>query len=202
MITELDVVNDMLAALGESPINSLLEDHPLVSSGTRMLRVANLREQTKQWWFNLEHVVLVPDPVTGYMVTPADTIRVTPTDTTLNYVQRGSRLYKAYGYGAEDRYVFTDSLPCWLVRLVPFADLPATAQVLISISAQVDFQKFYDADPLKLQQLSNEYRTALVTINAEHIRNAQVNLLRRPSTAATLLSLQPGGSIGPSMKIY
>lgn len=195
-ISELDVINDMLASLGESPVNAVDEDHPLIAAGVRMLRVSSLREQAKSWWFNLEQVTLNPDSL-GSIYVPADSIRVDPTDTTLHYVQRGRRLYKPYSPSSEQKYLFTSSVTCWIVRLIPFEDLPPTAAAYISSAAQMDFQKAYDADQLKLAQIKQDKQEALITLNAEHIRNCNVNLLRRPSTMRTLQHLgtyaNPGG---------
>lgn len=179
-LTQLDVVNDMLAALGESPLNDLNEGHPLAPIGQRMIATANAREQSKSWWFNKELVDLSPDPA-GSIYLPNDTIRVDPQEPSLHYVQRGRRLYKPYAPSLEDKFKFTAPVRCWLVRLVPFEDLPATAQIVVSFSAQLDFQKAYDADQAKFQQLVLEYRQALVTLNAEHIRSQDANLLRRKS---------------------
>jgi hypothetical protein len=191
-ISELDVINEMLASLGESPVNVIDADHPLTAAGVRMLRVANLREQTKSWWFNKEQVTLTPDATSGYIYTPEDAIRVDPTDSTLNYVQRGRRLYQSYAPNSTNKYVFTLPVTCWLVRLVPFEDVPPSAQVLISYAAQLDFQKAYDADRLKFEQIKLEYSQALISLNAEHIRNSEVNLFRRDSTARTLNSIASG----------
>lgn len=194
-LTQLDVINEMLASLGESPLNSLDEDHPLTAAGVRMLRIASHREQAKSWWFNKELTLLTPD-VTGTIYTPTDTIRVDPQDTGLHFVQRGRRLYKAHAPAVEDKYKFTNPVTCWLVRLLPFEDLPPSAQILVSCAAQKDFQKAYDADRLKYEQITQDYREAWMTLNAEHIRSQSVNLLRRPSTARVLNAIAPAARRG------
>jgi hypothetical protein len=189
-LTQLDVVNDMLASLGESPINTLDEGHPLVAAGLRAINTASWREQSKSWWFNLELVKLVPD-VTGTIYVPEDTIRVDPRDGTQAYTQRGRRLYNNFASASIDKYNFSGAVECWLVRHIAFEDLPAPAQTLVSYSAQKDFQKAYDADRDKFQQLVIDYRDALVTLNAEHIRNRNVNLLNTASVAGKLARVAP-----------
>jgi hypothetical protein len=195
-LTELDVVNEMLASLGESPLNTLDEDHPLVPAGQRLLRVASMREQAKSWWFNKELVTLTPDPGTGHITTPADAIRVDPSDPNLAYVQRGRRLYQTYASATADKFRFSRPVECWLVRNLLFDDLPPSAQILISCAAVLDFQKAYDADAQKFAQIQLEYRTALTNLNAEHIRNQNVNLLNRPSMRRTMMA------IGSPMHLY
>lgn len=180
MLDRLDVVNDMLACLGELPVNSLEEGHPMVPTAIRVLDIANKREQTKSWWFNRELTDLTPDS-DGFIFVPGDTLKVDPQVRTLNYVQRGRRLYKPYEPNAATKYTFTDTVRVWLVREVPFEDCPVTAQLLVSYSAQLDFMKSYEADPQKFSQVTDLYRDALRTINAEHVRAMDVNMLaRRP----------------------
>ena len=185
-LTELDVINEMLASLGESPLNTIDEDHPLVPAGRRLLRFASMREQAKSWWFNKELVTLSPDPLSGAIVTPMDSIRVDPCNSSLHYVQRGRRLYQPHAPASVDKYKFTAAVECWLVRNIAFEDLPPTAQYLISCAAVMDFQKAYDADAQKFQQIQLDYRAALTNLNAEHIRSQNVNLLYRPSIRHSL----------------
>jgi Glutamine synthetase adenylyltransferase len=179
-LSKLDVVNDMLASLGESPINDLSTGHPMAATGQRLLNQAGVREQSKSWWFNKELVTLSPDG-TGTIYVPTDTLRVDPQDESQAFVQRGRRLYNPFAAASVDKYVFTSPVRCWLVRLVPFEDLPAPAQNLVSFAAQMDFSKAYDGDPAKYAALKLSYTDAYTTLMADHIRNQNSNLLRRRS---------------------
>ncbi|GEM_PF-3175039 len=189
-LSKLDVVNDMLAALGETPVNDLSSGHPLVGAAVRMIGTANSREQAKAWWFNKELVTLSPDD-NGAIWLPNDTIRVDPTKTTLHYVQRGRRLYQPYARASVDKYKFTRPVTCWLVRLLPFEELPAPAQLLVSYSAQLDFMKSYDADQDKYAAVQALKREALIMLNAEHTRNQNANLLRNATVRASRAPQSP-----------
>jgi hypothetical protein len=190
-LTELDVVNECLKSLGELPLNSLDDEHDLVPAAQAALKRVNMREQAKAWWFNKEVTTLVPDGTTGYISLPDDTIRVDPTDETLNYVQRGSRLYQPYASNVTDKFKFTMPVECWLIRELPFEDLPPTAQNLVSVATVLDFQKDYDADAQRLDELRSDYKTAYMTLNAEHIRNVNANRLRGASFQRTMWQLGP-----------
>jgi hypothetical protein len=185
-LTKLDTVNELLAIAGETPLNALDEGHDLVQAALKALRIASYREQSKSWWFNQESITLVPDAVSGFIYLPDDTIRMDPLLGSLNYVQRGRRLYQPYASGSTSKYVFTHSVSCWLVRHIEFEDLPVAAQLFVQASAKQAFQLDFDGDPQKTGELRLEYRDALITLNAEHTRNRNVNLLRRPSTARML----------------
>lgn len=176
-LSELDVVNEMLATIGEVPLNSLSDGHVLAPVGQRLLATANVREQSKGWWFNRELSVMTPDTVTGFINLPLDTLRVDPQEPSLHYVQRGRRLYQPYASAAQDKYVFSQPVLVWLVRLIPFVDLPAQAQNVVSYAAQLDFMKAYDADVNKYQEVARLYKDSVLTLNAEHIRNQNANFI-------------------------
>lgn len=179
-LTKLDVVNDMLACLGELPVNSLDEGHPMVPTAQRLLAIASSREQGKGWWFNKELTDLTPD-TEGFIYLPNDTLRVDPQARNLKYVQRGRRLYKPFEPNVATKYKFDKTVRCWLIREVPFDDCPVSAQMYISYSAQLDFMKSYEADSDKFRQVQLLYVDALRTLNSEHTKAVDVNMLsRRP----------------------
>jgi len=190
--TTLDVVNDCIALLGESPLNSLEEDHPMVASALAKLRVANTREQAKSWWFNRELVDLQPDPITNFVFIPEDTISIDPLNPWTHLVARGRRLYDPNGAG----YTIGRAVRVRMVRKVPFEDLPALAKVYIGICAQLDFGKDYDADARKTELLLNEKRETYTVLNAENIRATDSNLLYRGSVLAKMNMLGGRGLMG------
>ncbi|WNV48171.1 tubular tail protein A [Caulobacter phage Quill_5.2] len=189
-LSELDVINDMLATLGESPLNDLSDDHPLVAAGRRTLRVVSTREQAKKWWFNTELLTLTPDPSSKFIYVPADTISIDTKDIR-DYAQRGRRLYNL----TTGSYQFTSKVSIRLVREVPFEDLPVCAADFIATSAILSFCSNYDADQAKVRQLKEDKAIAWSTLNAEHIRYKKTNLLQRPSTQARFNELQY--AVGP-----
>lgn len=189
-ITELDVINDMLATLGEAPLNSMDDDHAMVAAGRGILSRVNTREQAKKWWFNTEITTLTPDPENGSIYQPADAISVDPVQPSNEFVVRGRRLYKP-GSGS---YVFSQPVECRIIRKVKFEDLPETAAAFIAATAVRDFCRSYDGDKNKMDALERERREAYTTFNSEHIRNSNTNLLRKPSTMylAQSLGYTPG----------
>lgn len=190
IMDKLDVVNDCLAILGELPLNTLEEDHGFTAAALNSLERANSREQAKQWWFNQETVTLSPDPGSDdKILIPLDAIRVDPVDGSQDFVQRGRYLYKQFASASEDKTAFTRDVICKLTRLVKFEDLPHSAQLLVAASAKLDFGKSYDADRTRNDELKLEYRDAYTTLNAEHIRNINANLLHRPSVNGAMFQI-------------
>lgn len=184
-ISELDVVNDCLALLGETSLNSLDDEHTYVADARRALRIANVREQGKGWWFNRERVQLTPDPQSNFIYVPEDTISIDPVSAWTHLVQRGRRLYDPQGAG----YAIGQPVLVTMLRLIPFEELPPPAAAYISLCTQRDFSKNFDADRAKVELLLRDQAEAIITLRAEDIRNAGVNLLYRPSTLAKMNAL-------------
>lgn len=182
MLSELDVVNEMLSTLGEAPLNELDDEHPLVPAARRIIRIASYRIQAEAWWFNQETVTLVHDPNTGEVLVPSDAIRVDPSDRSWNLIQRGRRLYDPQNA----TYKINEPVPAVLVRNVPFDDLPPSVQHVVSLTAQVEFNKSYDGDETKLSMLGGALNLARMSMHAEHIRNVDANLLLAPAHQAKM----------------
>lgn len=188
-LTELDVVNDCLSTMGELPVNSLDDDHDLVAAARRAFRTSMIREQGKEWWYNAETVTLSRD-ADGYIFTPGDAIRCDPAEQTSQFVQRGRRLYDVNN--ATYKMPF-EKVVCFIVRLVPFEDLPPSAQIAIGVATQLKFMVAYDADSTKYRQLITEYQEAYMTMNAEHMRNSDSNLLETGSIAGKIARVRGYG---------
>lgn len=190
-MTELDVINDALATLGEVPLNEVDEDHPFVAGIRRTFRAENQKVQAISWWFNLEKITLFPDAVSKFIYVPMDAIRCDPIkkQPDMMTVQRGRRLYDT----DRNTYEFDRSVECLLVREVPFEDLPPSAQVVISLATARKFQQSYDADGLKANQIEMDYRESMARLKAEHTRNTKSNFLSNPITMRELNRI--GGGI-------
>lgn len=189
-ITELDIVNDMLATMGITPLNELNEDNPDVAGCRRIISQESSKIQQKQWWFNKERIDLFPDALSKFIYIPADAIRCNPIrkPPRMPVVVRGRRLYDT----DKNTYQFDEMIECWVVRNIPFNDLPLSAQVVVSMASVRRFQQSFDADRSKLEQINIDFQMAMADLNAEHIRNTDVNLIRKNSTIRELIGIRGG----------
>lgn len=192
-MTEIDVVNDCLSTLGEAPVASLSDDHPFLPAARRALDRELTMLQAKVWWFNTEFVVLVPDEQ-RHVYVPADALRCNPLSypNSTRYVQRGRLLYDTW----KGQYEIDEArVPCSLVRQVEFPELPHAAQQVVALSAVLRFQRDYDADKGKTQEIRMDLMQATADLRAEHIRHQNDNFMHLDSVQSKLHGIFHGADM-------
>lgn len=177
----LDVVNDCLATLGETPLSSLADSHAYKGAAQTALDNASRRIQSKGWWFNSEQLELAPSPATGHVTLPGDALAFrsgTRDPRTLVFVQakpwlveRGSRIYNTQTRS----FVQTENISGEVIRLVPFEDLPTTASDYIAAEAVLRFQSNFDGDSNRRAELTTQHKDAKVACMSENIRQLKVS---------------------------
>lgn len=138
-VTELDAVNEMLSAIGSSPVNTLdIDNNVDVINALRLLRATSLEVQSKGWDFNIEeNVSLKPDFEKGLVPCPPEFIR---------YQATGYKLIQRNGYFFDtlsQTDIFPDGLTVNLVRLIDFQELPQIFRKYITVRASRVFQARY-----------------------------------------------------------
>lgn len=192
-ITSLDVINGCLATLGETPLNSLDDDHTYKPAALNYLTNSNREMQARGWWFNTEQVTLDPDATTKRITIPQDALKVFPIERiSPAYGTRGKYLYDTYNSTTE----WDVPVTLGIVRCLVFDDLPFLAACLVQYDAIAKFQKEYDADGQKLSILGQQRTEARVNLVAEDIRNRKTNLLLTPSSVRSMLSIAGMGRSG------
>lgn len=135
-LTELEAVNLMLSAIGESPINDLDADPTSDAAiAVSLLRDTSREVQERGWHFNSEsEFPLAPDE-SGFVFLPLNVARV---DISPRYrfdfpdiVQRGLQLYDR----SNRTLVFTKELKVDLVLYLDWESLPPAAKRYISLRA-------------------------------------------------------------------
>lgn len=179
LLTKLDVVNACLASMGESPANSLNDQNILITSALNALATTSPTEQSPGWYFNIESPTLRPT-VEGYYYVPADVLGLATEATPNHIVIRGRRLYDTReGVHLEG----TKPLRVFIVRHLPFEDLPFHAQRTVLSATVVYFQKSYDGDEAKIADAQEDYSRARMLLMAEHIRSVRANMLYHGNVA-------------------
>lgn len=141
---ELAAVNDILASIGEPPVNTLEGDaNADVANARRILNKINRQIQSKGWTFNIEEgVTLQADVFSGLVPYGSDYLSVLSPSGTTTYVNRGGYLY--------DRSTNTDQFPNGvqvnLVRLRDYEEMPECFRYWIVTKAARQFNsRFFGA---------------------------------------------------------
>lgn len=141
---ELAAVNDILAAIGEPPVNTLEGDaNADVANARRILNKVNRQIQAKGWTFNIEEAAeLVSDVYSHLIPYTDDFLSVLSTSGTSAYINRGGYMY--------DRTTKTDQFPdgitVRLIRLRSFDEMPECFRSWIVTRAARQFNsRFFGA---------------------------------------------------------
>lgn len=138
---ELDAVNDILAAIGESPVSTLEGDSNAdVASARRILQRLNRQIQSRGWTFNIEEsAVLTPDVYSNLITYQDDFLRVLSASGTSTYVNRGGYLYDRSG--GTDR--FASAITVNLIRLRDYDEMPECFRTWIVAKAARQFNNSF-----------------------------------------------------------
>ena len=192
-MTELDAYNMMLATLGELPLESIDADHGTLPAAVQQLKNTRRAVLGRGWWCNREVVTLTPDPDTGRITVPQDTLSIIPTAQTRKLAQRGSQLYDP----VNATFDIGESVQVDVTLDIEFDDLPENAKSYIAAKAVEQFNKDNEGDTIKLREAQNTVRETYVLLSAEDIRQSRVNLFNRTSTAVRINRI-----VGTSNRIY
>lgn len=186
--TELDAVNSMLHDIGERPVNTLVGQSRLdVLRAIDSLETANRMTQSTGWWFNTETIEVGLDVNAQYTldetIVHAEVTDGGPEEPTDGYpvrlVQRGTKLYDR----ANERDTFpttSEDVTLKCVRLLDYADLPATAREYVYCVASIRFQSRTLGSSAVDADLREQARVALTNLQEEDIDFEDLNQTTTP----------------------
>lgn len=136
-ITELDAVNFMLRAIGESPVSNLTTvSKPSAVKAQQVLGEQSLAVQSEGWNFVVEEEMsLEPHATSGYIYLPESIAAIEPAGTSRwdRVQERGGRLYDP----VENTYVFTEAVVVKATIALPFDQLPQPARWYIAVKSAI-----------------------------------------------------------------
>lgn len=171
---ELAAVNDILAAIGESPVSSLEGDpNADVANARRILSQVNREVQAKGWTFNIEEgATLSPDAFSGLIEYLPTYLKLTVAGGT-NLVNRGGYVYDT----TAKTDVFTNPLTVNLIRLKEYDEMPECFRSYIVAKASRRFNiRFFGAGEIEgsLQEQESE---AWQAVNEYELEFGAFNML-------------------------
>lgn len=194
--TELESVNIMLAAIGESPINSLTGTLPVdARTAQSTLAEVNKEVQSEGWSFNTEIDFTLPRDGSNHVNLSNDILRVDPNihqHPTIDAIQRGLKLYDRLN----NKYEFTEDLICTVVYFRTFDEIPEPARRYITIkAARIFVDRLVSDDGLRTYTQQDEVRARAILMETD-LSNADHNLLRGdPSLTSVFDTYNPASAL-------
>lgn len=171
---KLDAVNEILSAVGSSPVNSLEDELNVdVLNAVRILDSVSKEIQSRGWDFNIEDsVALLPDDDTNLVPCPNNYLR---------FVSSGYKLIRRSGYFFDilsQTNEFPEGLTLdTLVRELDFEELPEVFRKFITCRAARIFQmRYLTSDDLN-KHLMTEESSAYADIIDYDLTTGNYNIL-------------------------
>mgnify|MGYP003609378378 FL=1 len=173
-LTELEAVNEILASIGESPVNTI--ENPTnvdVINCLRILRNVNRRVQSKGWTFNkIASYTLNPDTTTHKIRWLSNLLYVVGTDNK-KYTKKGDYLFD----WEEQTDIFNNSIDCTIIFLVDFEDKPDPMRSYITAKAATTFQTRYLGDSSLGEELLRDEQEAWAALMEYELDSNNFNML-------------------------
>ena len=176
--TELEAINIMMAAIGETPVNTLTGTLPAdVVMARSTLTELNKQVQSEGWSFNTEIDVTLTRDSSDNINLSSDVLRVDANihqHPTIDPIQRGLKLYDRQN----NTFVFEEDLICTVVYLRTFAEIPEQARYYMTIkAARLFVDRLVGDDGLRTYTQQDETRARVILTETDYA-NADHNLLR------------------------
>ena len=182
--TELSAVNNILGAIGQSPLTTLNFDNPEIAFIYNLLRDANVDTQAEGWHFNTEkHIKYSPD-TNGKIAIGNDILSMDLNDNearrTYDLVRRNGFLYDKQDHTD----VFTSDINLDVVRLYLFEDLPLVFRRFITYRASAAAATQLVANPNLARLLSNQASLARAALQEYECNQGDHSMFGFPDDTA------------------
>ena len=194
--TELEAVNIMLAAIGESPVNTLTGTLPVdVKLAQTTLEEVNKEVQTEGWSFNTEINVELTRDGSNHIALSSNVLIVDPNihdHPDVDAIQIGLKLYDR----KEHTYEFDDDLKCTVVYIRTFNDIPEPAKRYINIkAARIFVDRLVSDEGLRTYTQQDEVRARSILMETD-LSNADHNILRGdPALTSVFSTYSPANAL-------
>ncbi|WPJ55310.1 hypothetical protein RCIP0089_00047 [Klebsiella phage RCIP0089] len=185
--TRLDAINYVLSCIGLAPVDSE-DDYNLdvAQAGGMVDKVSRTIQNNKGrgYWFNREaNHKLSPDPVTGNVLIPNNTLAVYRFDNfnrPAKIATRGRALYDTATHGFDMRGLVNSDgfVHLMLVTQLEYGDLPQTAKDSIAAQAGMMFARSNEMDMNRIKVLAGEAEEAMWGLECEETTQSQANAFK------------------------
>lgn len=161
-MTKLDAVNNMLASIGQSPLNTITGTIPKDAAKAVLSLDNALREVLNSGWsFNTDNEYPLTPDVNGRIDIPSNVVFADPTygeNYTMRWDAGGSPALRLYHNEKRTFTDFTQDVKCDIIWLFDFEEIPQHARQLVATKAGRKFQAGIVASTI-LYQFTREMET-------------------------------------------
>lgn len=169
---EVQAVSELLASVGEDPVEDLMNLPPSGNTALATLRAQSRDFQEEGHWFNQEDNYTMTPNDDGEIIIPDNIISITGSEGG-DLVERRNRLYDR----ENKTYKFDDEVDCSVILHLPWEELPSAARRLITAySTEMFVDGFPGAEGVTEARHRNLIR-AKVAFERAVIRNGGYSLL-------------------------
>lgn len=185
--TRLDAINYVLSCIGLAPVDSEDEYNLDVAQAGGVIDKSSRSVQNNKgrgYWFNREsNHKLAPDPVTGNVLVPNNTLAVYRFDNfnrPAKIATRGRALYDTNTHGFDMRGLVNNDgfVHLMLVTQLDYGDLPQTAKDAIAAQAGMMFARGNEMDMNRIKVLASEAEEAMWGLECEETTQSQANAFK------------------------
>ncbi len=181
--TELEAVNEILAAIGETPVGTLSGALPIdASMALSRLRTRSRGLQAQGWSFNTDEDYTLSPDTSGKVPIPGNALRVDASDS-YDFVARGSFLYDRVNHTTN----IGKTVKVEIVRMLPWSDLPEYVRQYLFVGTARTFQDRMLGDESLHSYTEADERAAWAAYLDSESLNADLNVLRHSPTVSRIL---------------
>lgn len=178
MLTELSIINSMLATQGIEGLTASDDTHPDYKTALAKLTQVKTSVLKLGMWFNTTYPTWqLNDDLE--IVLPNGTLHCDPVDTSLRYVKRGSRLYDLTN--RTFFYTLGTTVQVKHIQELQLTEMPETALDYLRAKAAYEFYLDQEGTEVKLKRYFSLQGQAWTELYREDLRNKDVNRMHTPS---------------------
>jgi hypothetical protein len=146
--TKLEAVNAVLAVIGESPVESLLDEFVDATIAANYIDQESRRVQLQGWSFNTDYEYTMTPDINGHILIPSGAAQVLVPSERQYVVRRDPADNEMKLYDRErNSFEFTAPKKVTIVWLYEYEDLPEALRQFIMVRSGRRFQDITEADP-------------------------------------------------------
>lgn len=170
---KLDIVNEMLIAIGDQPVLTLNTDDlwPEAEKAKKMVEQEKESLLNRGWWFNQFEYSLSPAQNTQEILVPSNALQVAFPDHQNILIARGKRVYNK----EENSFKHTQKVRAAMISDVHFDELPKTFIYYLKVVCVRKYQTLVEGAKGGNEYSQQDELDAITHLQNEHYRNIKLD---------------------------